>query len=89
MLRFASRALLLTAAIGLTGCSVSQKDENGVRTVDIETNIGGLKADVDTGRGGNVSINGDEATVDFGNGSLRATVRTDENRSISVTTNQQ
>ncbi len=81
---------VLAAALGLAACSVSEsRDENGARTVDIKTDVGGVKADIDTSRGGNISIDGDAARVDVGNGAVHATMRTDQNRSITVTTNQQ
>ena len=88
------------AALSLAACDVSVKSDDGNTSVragrneatgrieaDIQADGRGFRADLGNGSGGEVIV-GNGTSVNYSNGNLRATVRTDENRSISVTTNR-
>ena len=88
------------AALSLAACDVNVRSDDGNTSVragrneatgrieaDIQADGRGFRADLGNGSGGEVTV-GNGTSVNISNGELRATVRTDENRSISVTTNR-
>lgn len=86
------------ALFGLPACNVSYESADGNDTVRAGRNqaTGRIEAEVradgrgvraDLGRGGELSV-GDATIVNLSDGDVRATIRTRDNRTISITANQ-
>jgi len=99
-MRYSGLTAATLAALSLAACDVNVRSDDGNTSVragrneatgrieaDINADGRGFRADLGNGSGGEVTV-GNGTSVNYSNGDLRATVRTDENRSISVTTNR-
>ena len=88
------------ATLALAACDVNVRSDDGNTSVragrneatgrieaDIQADGRGIRADFGNGSGAEVTV-GNGTSVNVSNGGLRATIRTDDNRSISVTTNR-
>lgn len=94
-----SRKLAGAAALALAACNVSYTSPDGSDSVSVGRNSAtgrveaNVKADgrdvtIDPVRGADIRL-GNGTSVNLSDGDVRASIRTDDNRSVSIVTNRQ